>query len=129
MIEKEGPFGLSLPVKYEIKFEKLPDSDEWKLFYAEEIEPSIPEGDISQFVERISKVFHGQGQMHVDGRKVWFEKVGSREALAAGLMGEFLAVTDIGKMTLMELFILAGLAYTKIDKVLEEAIKKGEIHT
>jgi hypothetical protein len=120
--EKKGPFNLSMPIGYEVTMVKLPQSDEWSLTYIEENEPTITDEQLKQAAEKLNRLTSDSGLEHtVKDGKIVVKMRGKREALAAAMMMEFMAATDLGKMTLAELVVLAGLGAIKIGK-LNEAI-------
>jgi hypothetical protein len=125
----EGPFGLYLPVKYEVTLEKIPDSDKWQMHYAETFDSSLPEEKMEKGMQNIQKLFGSQ--LHLDGHKISLQNVDTLEHLASGLVGEFLTVSPLGKLTVGELFLLAMMASGKIEDklatLLKEAVEKGEI--
>ena len=125
----EGPFGLHLPIKYEVTLEQIPGSDKWQMDYAETFDSSLSEEKMEKGMQNIQKLF--ASQLHRDGHKIGVREVNTLDNLASGLTAEFLTVSSIGKMTVGELFLMAMMSssklHEKLGKLLEEALQKGEI--
>lgn len=124
MIEEKaekGPFGLLLPMAYEITLKRLPDGN-WSLIYTEDVDPSLPEDKLKTAAEIQGKMFGQLGvQVQLEGHKFILKVQGKREALAAALVSEFLMATDFGKMTIGELMLMAGMDSIKLDALQQAA--------
>jgi hypothetical protein len=121
--ELRGPLGLRLPISYEVSLKRLPDGS-WSLIYVEEHDmQSLTEEQITKAIENQNKLFGTDMQLSAEGNKVTLKGQGKRNSLAAGMMMEFMAATDMGKMSISELVVLATLGASKLEALKDEVMK------
>lgn len=94
-----------LPIELKIHLKKL-EGDKWLLSYRELLPEDMPPEDM-KFTLDVAK------KLGVDvkrrGNAVSYKIVGPREAVFSVILGESLAVSGFGDMTLRELFALAAI--------------------
>ena len=122
---EKGPFGLLLPMGYEVTLKRLPEGI-WELVYIEDVDPTLTDEQVKKAVENMAALFGSYAQYTVEEHKIIAKFRGTREACAAALVMEFMAATDFGKMTLSQIMILAGIGSLKVedfDKLHEKMVK------
>jgi hypothetical protein len=110
-----------LPSQLKIEIKRLKD-DEWVCHYEETLE-DVPE-EIIKFTVDLAK----EKGFNVErkGNTVSYTVQGGRNAVFGAILGEALALSDIGDLTLRELFILTGLGTSELKKIKERLkIERG----
>lgn len=101
---------LYMPSKIKIEVEKI-DDNQWSIYYRETVEGDLPQEAIQFTLAAIKRLGVNAKKR---GNTFSYKFTGSIEQIAGVISGEFLAYTNLGKLTIIEMLALAAIGLPKI---------------
>jgi hypothetical protein len=99
-----------LPIKLTIEAEHL-GNDKWQITYAETLSETPPLEDIALTIETAKAM---GVEAKVEGNTVHYKVFGTRNQVFGIILGEALALSNVGNLTLREIFALASVGVPTI---------------
>ena len=111
-----------LPTKLTIEAEHL-GNDKWQIKYAETLPEDIPPEDFKLTVETAKQL---GVKVETEANTLRYTMTGTRNHVFSLILGESLAVSDIGDLTLRELLAIATMGLPTLMKKAKEKGRKAK---